>query len=100
MAFYKIKKLRKSLLYITTPALAVIGISLLIILNVVSDTEKNPEKFAPEELVGFSILMIFSLLVAALGLIALSNYLMHKWSEDWNKQFPKQDKNMLKSERK
>ena len=82
--FYRIKKLQKSVLYFLLPA-----IMLTVIFYVSNDIfetylEDNPEKLNTAEVYFIAMLMLFLMLASVLMRIALVNYFMHKWSEEWN----------------
>ena len=85
--FYQIKKLQKSVLYFLLPA-----IMLTVIFYVSNDIfetylEDNPEKLNTAEVYFIATLMLFLMLASVLMGIALVNYFMHRWSEEWNQQF-------------
>ena len=85
--FYRIKKLQKSVLYFLLPA-----IMLTVIFYVSNDIfetylEDNPEKLNTAEVYFIATLMLFLMLASVLMGIALVNYFMHRWSEEWNQQF-------------
>ena len=86
-AFYRIKKLRKSILYLVLPAIMITGI--FYVSNDMFGTyiENNPEKLTTEEVYVIATTMLFLILASVLIVIALTNYFMHKWSEEWNQQF-------------
>ena len=86
-AFYRIKKLRKSLLYILLPAIALAGT--FYVTNDIFQTyvENNLDKSTSPEIYIIAMMMLFLMLASVLIIIALTNYFMHKWSEEWNQQF-------------
>ena len=91
-AFYRIKKLTKAFLYIIVPEIAlmvlIMGSVILAVPN--EDTLDSLESFDdPEEaleplMFGITILST----VVGLGLTGLAIYLIIKWTEEWNNQFP------------
>ena len=86
-AFYRIKKLRKSILYILLPTVALAGT--FYISNDIFQTyrENNPDKATAPEIYIMAMMILFLMLASVLIIIALTNYFMHKWSEEWNQQF-------------
>lgn len=77
-AFYRIRKLRKSLLYILLPTIALAGT-----FYVTSDLfqtymEENPDKSSSPEIYFIAILMLLLMLASILTVLALTNYFMHK----------------------
>ncbi len=86
-AFYRIKKLKKSVLYLSLPALVMTGVfggtSYLFSIYV----ENNFETITVIEKYVIATILLFSMLVSILVVVAITNYFMHKWSEEWNQQF-------------
>ena len=85
LAFYRIKKFRKYFLYIATPLIASSAVTLFIAFGIASDFQNSD--IGIEERVQMGIILIFFLLLVSVAFGASSNYLMHKWSEEWNRQF-------------
>ena len=85
LAFYRIKKFRKYFLYIATPLIASSAITLLIAFGIASDFQNADIEI--EERVQLGVILLSFLLLVSVFLGASSNYLMHKWSEEWNRQF-------------
>jgi len=87
-AFYRIKKLRKYLLYVFVPQL-VIGIIVTGLILGMAFEENSLEKlenfsdFGKNDELALNILGISM----GLGFIIFSIYLIATWSEKWNKQF-------------
>ena len=92
-AFYRIKKLQKSIVYLVLPAIGLLGLMIVPIMLLVEEAENNPEKMEelPEEL-GASIAVIVISTIGSIGIQIWAIYLIYKWSEEWNKQFPESDK--------
>lgn len=86
-AFYRIQKLQKSVLYFLLPAIIITGV--FYASNDVLGTyiENNSGKSVSAEIYLISVLMLFLMLAFVLIGIAIMNYFMHKWSEEWNQQF-------------
>jgi hypothetical protein len=89
-AFYRVRKLRKRLLYIVLPSAALTGIFVYYIVDlsikeVTANPDAPPESLARiEESVGaFSILLSF----ASLGLLAYEIYLVMIWSQQHNQKY-------------
>ena len=85
-AFYRIKKLRKATLYIILPICVAVGAFYATgeALQTYLEDENN---ISVEERYFIAIIMMFTILASVLISIAVSNYFMHKWSEEWNQQF-------------
>ena len=84
-AFYRIKKLRKAILYYYGPVLVLMIVGGALMFNMVFE---DPEAFQEmseglEESIAFSIIST----VGGIGLQIFGIYLIYKWSEEWNKQF-------------
>jgi len=87
-AFYRIKKLKKYLLYVFVPQL-VIGIivtGLILGMAFEENSIKKLENFSGFEANNEPALNILGILMG-LGFIIFSIYLIATWSERWNKQF-------------
>jgi len=87
-AFYRIKKLRKAILYITFPSLGLMMMVLVSVASIMVEAGDDPEKIEqiPEDLaldVGLSVMSI----VVSIGILIWTIYLIATWSEQWNKQF-------------
>ena len=91
-AFYRIKKLTKAFLYLILPEI------ILVVLVIVSIVLSMPDEGMVESLesfdeasggydpLTFGITILSS--VVGLGITALAIYLIIKWTEEWNRQFP------------
>ncbi len=86
-AFYRIKKLRKSILYLLLPAFALTGIFYASYGLFAQYVENNSDELASTDVYVFATILLISTLVSVLVGIAITNYFMHKWSEEWNRQF-------------
>lgn len=87
-AFYRIKKLKKYLLYVYLPQFIVGGIIAGLILGAVLE-ENSVDKLETlsEDLGNNELTLILSNVVMGLGFTIFSIYLIATWSEKWNKQF-------------
>lgn len=87
-AFYRIQKLRRYLLYVYVPQIAVAIVIVVFVVNMVFE-ENSLEKVSKfsEDLDGNEILLTVASTVIGLGFTILSIYLIATWSEKWNKQF-------------
>ena len=87
-AFYRIKKLRKYLLYVYLPQIIIGGVIAGIILSMVFEESSldRLESFS-EDLQGNDLILVVSNIVLGLGFTIFSIYLIATWSEKWNKQF-------------
>ena len=90
-AFYRIKKLRKAILYIALPSLALALMVMGPVLSVMNEAIDNPEKIEQisDDLisdVGLEILSIVAS-IGSVGILIWTIYLVATWSEQWNKQF-------------
>ena len=90
-AFYRIKKLRKYLLYVYVPQIIIGGIIAGFILSMVFEENslERLESFS-EDLQGNDLILVVSNIVLGLGFTIFSIYLIATWSEKWNKQFSNQ----------
>ena len=86
-AFYRIKKLRKSILYLLLPAIILTGIFYSSNDAFQTYMDNNPEKSGSGEVYFIAVMIMFLMLASVLIGIAFTNYFMHKWSEEWNQQF-------------
>lgn len=86
-AFYRIKKLRKSILYLLLPAIVTTSIFYVSFGSFGTYLEDNSEKLTSTEIYFIVTMLLFLMLVSILIGIAITNYFMHKWSEEWNQQF-------------
>lgn len=86
-AFYRIKKLRKYLLYVYLPQIIIGGIIAGFILSMVFEENSldRLESFS-EDLQGNDLILVVSNIVLGLGFTIFSIYLIATWSEKWNKQ--------------
>jgi hypothetical protein len=86
-AFYRIKKLRKYLLYVYLPQIIIGGVIAGIILSMVLEENSldRLESFS-EDLQGNDLILVVSNIVLGLGFTIFSIYLIATWSEKWNKQ--------------
>ena len=90
-AFYRIKKLRKAILYITFPSLGLMVMVLVPMASIMVEAGDDPEKIEqmPEDLasdVGLSVMSIV-VSIGSIGILIWTIYLIATWSEQWNKQF-------------
>jgi ABC-type spermidine/putrescine transport system permease subunit II len=85
--FYRIKKLRKYLLYVYLPQIIIGGVIAGIILSMVFEENSldRLESFS-EDLQGNDLILVVSNIVLGLGFTIFSIYLIATWSEKWNKQ--------------
>jgi di/tricarboxylate transporter len=86
-AFYRIKKLRKYLLYVYLPQIIIGGVIAGFILSMVFEESSldRLESFS-EDLQGNDLILVVSNIVLGLGFTIFSIYLIATWSEKWNKQ--------------
>lgn len=87
-AFYRIKKLRRYLLYVYLPQLIIGGIIAGFILGAVFE-ENNLDRLESfsKDLQGNDLILAVSNIALGLGFTVFSIYLIVTWSEKWNKQF-------------
>ncbi len=87
-AFYRIKKLKKYLLYVYVPQIVIGGIIVGIILSMAFE-ENSLEKLEnfSEDLENNDLTLIISNILMGLGFTIFSIYLIATWSERWNKKF-------------
>ena len=89
-AFYRIKKLRKAILYITFPSLGLMIMVLVPMTSIMIEAGDNPEKI--EQIsdlasdVGLGVMSIVTS-IGSIGILIWTIYLIATWSEQWNKQF-------------
>jgi Na+/glutamate symporter len=87
-AFYRIKKLKKYLLYVYVPQIIIGGIIVSLILSMAFE-ENGLEKLEnfSEDLEDNELALIILNISMGLGFTIFSIYLIATWSERWNKQF-------------
>lgn len=90
-AFYRIKKLRKAILYITFPSMAMMMMILIPMSYIMIEAGDSPEKIEriSENLASDTGLSVMSIVVTLgfIGILIWTIYLIATWSEQWNKQF-------------
>ena len=90
-AFYRIKKLRKAILYITFPSLVLMMMIFVPMTSIMIEAGDNPEKIEQmsEDLASDAGLSVMSIVVSigSIGILIWTIYLIATWSEQWNKQF-------------
>jgi len=90
-AFYRIKKLRKAILYITFPSLGLMVMVLVPMASIMVEAGDDPEKIdqMSEDLAldaGLSVMSIVAS-IGSIGILIWTIYLIATWSEQWNKKF-------------
>ncbi len=87
-AFYRIKKLKKYLIYVYVPQIIIGGIIAGLILSMAFEGNglENLENFS-EDLENNDLALIISNILMGLGFTIFSIYLIATWSERWNKHF-------------
>ena len=90
-AFYRIKKLRKAILYITFPSLGLMVMVLVPMASIMVEAGGDPEKIdqMSEDLAldaGLSVMSIVAS-IGSIGILIWIIYLIATWSEQWNKKF-------------
>ena len=87
-AFYRIQKLRKYLLYVYVPQIAV-GLIVVVFFISMAFEEDGMQKVTEfsDNLNENELLLTITSTVIGLGLTIFSIYLIATWSERWNKQF-------------
>jgi hypothetical protein len=87
-AFYRIKKLKKYLLYVYVPQIIIGGIIAGLILSMAFEVNglEKVETFS-EDLENNDLALIILNILMGLGFTVFSIYLIATWSERWNKQF-------------
>jgi len=90
-AFYRIKKLRKAILYITFPSLGLMVMVLVPMASIMVEAGDDPEKIDQmyEDLAldaGLSVMSIVAS-IGSIGILIWTIYLIATWSEQWNKKF-------------
>ena len=86
-AFYRIKKLKKYLLFVYAPQLLIGGIIAGLIMGVAFE-ENGIEKLEnfSEDLEANELALIIPSIVMGMGFTIFSIYLIATWSEKWNKE--------------
>ena len=87
-AFYRIKKLRKAILYITFPSLGLMMLVIIPMISIIIEAGDDSEKIEQmsEDLTSDAGLSILSI-VGSICILIWTIYLIATWSEQWNKQF-------------
>ena len=90
-AFYRIKKLRKAILYVTLPSLVLMVLVLVPMSSIMIEAGDNLQKIEQlsEDLVSDAGLNAMSIVasIGSIGILIWIIYLIATWSEQWNKQF-------------
>ena len=90
-AFYRIKKLQKSTLMITLPtAIMTIVFTLMVFSNY--DALKTGMLDDKEHAISQAWVTI-EIIVFVMGILIFSNYLLRRWTKQWNQQFTEKKKN-------
>ena len=84
-AFYRIKKLQKSTLYITTPVVIATILSVMVTFSNHNDFQNRIIGF--EEYVQLQVFVTLGIIGFVISIMGITNYLMHKWTKEWNHQF-------------
>ncbi len=86
-AFYRIKKLKKYLLYIYVPQLLIGGMIAGLIIGMAFE-ENGIEKLEnfSEDLEANELVLVIPSIVMGMGFTIFSIYLIATWSEKWNKE--------------
>ena len=90
-AFYRIKKLQKSTLMITLPSVVMTVIFTLMVFSNFDALKVgmlNEEEYAVSQ-----VLVAIEIIVSIIGLLIFSNYLLRRWTKQWNQQFAEKKKN-------
>ena len=87
LAFYRIKKLRKSIMYLLLPTIAVVAIFYASGDMIKIYSENNSEQITSVTQYYIAAILMLGMFGSILASIAITNYLMHKWSKEWNGQF-------------
>ena len=87
-AFYRIQRLKKYLLYVYVPQIAVAIVIAVFVVNMAFEENglEKINKFS-DDLNENEIMLAVASTVMDLGFTILSIYLIVTWSEKWNKQF-------------
>ncbi len=87
-AFYRIRRLRRYLLFIYVPQIAVAIVIVVFAVSMVFEEDglEKVSKFS-DDLDGHEILLTVASTAIGLSFTILSIYLIATWSEKWNKKF-------------
>ena len=89
-AFYRIKKLRKSTLYITIPVTVA---AIILTMVTFSNYEKFQSELITDEAYAISQLGVtITALVVIVASLMFANHLVRKWSKEWNAKFTESPK--------
>jgi NO-binding membrane sensor protein with MHYT domain len=87
-AFYRIKKLKKYLLYVYVPQIIIGGIIAGLFLSMAFDVNSLEKvENISEDLENNELALIILNILMGLGFTVFSIYLIATWSEKWNKHF-------------
>ena len=91
-AFYRIQRLKKYLLYVYLPQIAVAAIIIFFVVNLAFE-ENGLEKINnfSDDLSENEIMLTIGSMAMGMGFTIFSIYLIATWSEKWNKQFTNLD---------
>ena len=84
-AFYRIKKFRKGTLYITIPVIAISILLTSISFSNYDDFKNNT--ITDEEFASFQLSLSIGIIVFIVSAMILGNYLVRKWTKEWNEKF-------------
>ena len=84
-AFYRIKKLKKMILYLEIPTIILVIITDVVLIS--SGLAGTPEEIDILVESNTVIIPMFASLVGFIAIIIFAVYLIHKWSVEWNQKF-------------
>ena len=90
-AFYRIKKLQKSTLMITLPSIVMTVIFTMMVFSNYDALKVGT--LSEEEYVKSQGLIAIEITVFVIGILIFSNYLLRRWTKQWNQQFAENKKN-------
>ena len=90
-AFYRIKKLQKSTMMITLPSIIMTVIFTLMVFSNYDALKVGT--LSEEEYVRSQGFITIEIIIFVIGILIFSNYLLRRWTKQWNQQFTEKKKN-------
>ena len=86
-AFYRIKKLQKSIIYILLPAFGLVGLAMIPYMSAYENITADPVLAANPWVSNEAIIFEYIISAGSIALLIWEIYLIYRWSTQWNEQF-------------
>ena len=90
-AFYRIKKLQKSTMFITIPSIIMTVIFTMMTFSNYDSLQEG--LMNDEEYVESQAIITIEIVIFVISILVLSNYMLRRWTKQWNQQFVEKKKN-------